>query len=632
MTNLVKKWEEKVEKARKFDKQARNSMAFTRRYARGDSSFPVSVNMLGSFIDVLQAFVYAQDPEIEARPSPSVGNQRTAEAAELGKSMEIVAQQLWRAAKLKDRAKMTLRTALTVGLGWMKASWQDSTARDPVVSSQLSQLEDNRARIQAMLAEIDAGDVADLEAKKQEIELSIASLNERVEKLVARGLAIDHVPSEDITIPQGIGQINQYLDAPWIDHRLFMRPEDVSARFGIPVEKLGQATSYSQRRPEMQTGLQTPALRDSDENDADAFIKGGGMGGDSDTFIAVHETWDKNTGHVLLWAEGMAEFLKQPQPPAYATTRFYPFFMLGFLWVDGERWPQSHVYRSWKLMDEYNRTRSRSSTHRRRAIPKSLLNASLLSPKEVKKIESAETGEIVAVKMNTANGEVGNLIREYNYPRFDRDLYDTADIRADMEAIWGVQEALAGGVRTAKTATEAEIQQTGTQARTAIMRDAVEDMLSDLANYTAQLAVGALSPEEAREIAGPDALWVPQENITPEDLDALLVLDIRAGSTGKPNTAANQQAWSVIMPVLQNAITGIGQLRQSSPQQIANALEQLVIQTMEVTGQRLDPSRFIPAEGQPQPSLDPSAAQLPPEIGALLQGQAVDNQLPQETV
>ena len=191
-----------------------------------------------------------------------------------------------------------------------------------------------------------------------------------------------------------------------------------------------------------------------------------------------------------------------------------------------------------------------------------------------------------------------------------------------LEMTWGIQEALSSTIRTAKTATEAEIQQTGTQARTGYMRDCLDDMLSDLAEYTAEACLQKMSYEDVATIAGPFAFW--PANIGIENLGTLVSVKIRAGSSGKPDTTRQREAWAAAMPTIQAAIVQVGQLRGSSPESIADCIEELVAETLQRTGDKLDPARFLPSApetmgGQQMPMAGPPAAQPAMPNGATIQ-------------
>src|SRR6187402_2327594 len=68
----VKKWMNEYDSARKHDEEARKQMVLDRRQARGDSSFPVDANIPGTYIDILEAFLYAKNPDIACMPARSM--------------------------------------------------------------------------------------------------------------------------------------------------------------------------------------------------------------------------------------------------------------------------------------------------------------------------------------------------------------------------------------------------------------------------------------------------------------------------------------------------------------------------------------------------------------------------------
>jgi hypothetical protein len=139
----------------------------------------------------------------------------------------------------------------------------------------------------------------------------------------------------------------------------------------------------------------------------------------------------------------------------------------------------------------------------------------------------------------------------------------------------------------------------------------LEMVMGDLAEYTAELARAHVTIEDAQAIAGPDAMW--PEYAGPNDLSSLVNVSIRAGSSGKPDTAAERQAWANQLPLLQQAIVQIGQLRQSSPLDIADSLERLLKITAERSGDRIDIDSLVPqASDAPEP---PAPGAMPGQGG-----------------
>jgi hypothetical protein len=171
-------------------------------------------------------------------------------------------------------------------------------------------------------------------------------------------------------------------------------------------------------------------------------------------------------------------------------------------------------------------------------------------------------------------------------------MFDNTPILQDMEKISGVQEALQSSAAPDKTATQANIEQSGFASRTTADRDFLEDMLDDFANYTGEVALGALNTMDAQRIAGPAAFW--PEGMALDDRLTLIEIEIEAGSTGKPGEDGDQQAWGVILPVLKEAIMTINEAVKVGDIPLAKILSELVRETMSIMGVTTDPERFLP--------------------------------------
>ncbi|MBA4279306.1 hypothetical protein [Ralstonia sp.] len=664
----VKALFEQIDQARKFDADARKQYARDRRYGRGDTSFDVDSNIVGTFVEILTAFLYARDPDVDVLPSesasppdadvlmkaaelqtagadPFMQQMAAAQVAERYKAMQdsyrkrqadnkafaetltIVVSRLWRDARLKRQAKRWVRSALTVGVGWLKASWQTRTAPDPVMRQQINDVQDNIQRLVAQRAELeDPQACGELDLKRQQYEQALAGMQAKVERVIARGFVVDMVPAEDVQVAIDVQCLSEYVEAPWISHRTFIRADQAKAMFGLDDERLKKATRYSQRKPVISKDV-TPAIaQDVSAEEADQYVSGPILSDENGKSLAdcvrVEELWSRDDNRVYTLIEGLDDYAREPWSPK-PTTRFFPLFMLATSETDGQRHPQSLTSRSYRLIDEYGRVRTAYRDHRKRTKPKTAFNAAAMDEKEAVKLAGATEQEMVALRLDNPATRIQDVLSPIQYAVLDPALYETQSIMSELERIWGVQEALSQAIATPKTATEAEIQQTGFHARTGSMRDAVEDVLAELSTYTSEVALTNMSRQDAQHIAGPDAFW--PENVTAEELTTLVNVEIRAGSSGKPNTSAEREAWTALLPLLQEAIQSIAQLRQSSPLELADKIEALLRETANRAGDRIDIDRLIPQPGaapaQPMPGMagDPSAvampAGLPPDLG-----------------
>lgn len=728
----VKHWHKEIQAARKFDEQARKQYAIDRRYARADrGSFTVDVPIAQSYIDVLQSFLYAKNPDLDVTPSgltdpppqkaieamvreqlAQAGQQAQAQAAQalppqvtggqspppglvksllaklsgnagqqggpnqpapppvpgappsqpgqpppnpqqsqqetdgavkaqvakmmapyqkkredakqLAETLELVVHDAWNKAKLKAAMKLATISALTVGIGWVKASWLEREGKDPVIEGQIRDAREQLSQIAATKIEIDSGECVDVEQKKAQLQQQIEGLQAKVDILVARGLVTDFVPAEDMQVSTDVRQIAQYNDASWLAMRAFKSFAQIRADYkGLSDDDIRKITKYWPVKPKDTRGDDTGRIAtDVVAEEADSYTKTGSFGGAENPGVAldttdmpvgeipafgcVWEVWDRRSGVVLTLAEGYDYYLLPAEPPQVSSFRGHPFFAVIMGSIDGKRHPRSYVERSAPLLDEYNAVRTAYKKHRQRVIPKTAFDSTQYSQDEVAKLEKATSVEMVALKSIMPGQPIAHALSVIAYPPVDMALYDTSTIRAELEIVWGIQEALSSSIRTAKTATEAQIQQQGTNSRTGYQKDGIDSMLTDMANYCGEIMLQTMTEEDVQDIAGPWALW-PQ-GMSIDDLHALVSIDIVAGSTGKPDTAAQQQVWTQLLPVLKNSIEEIGKLRNSTNDEIADCLESLVEETIRRSGDRIDPNQFMPDP----PAIPPPPPQPPP--------------------
>src|SRR6202453_3467683 len=87
--SAVEKKFKEYDKAREFDANFRKQVAIDRRYAAGtsDLSWAVSTNLIGAFIDILVALLYARNPDVSATKAPQVDEEGTSPMDAFAKTM-----------------------------------------------------------------------------------------------------------------------------------------------------------------------------------------------------------------------------------------------------------------------------------------------------------------------------------------------------------------------------------------------------------------------------------------------------------------------------------------------------------------------------------------------------------------
>jgi hypothetical protein len=616
---VEKKWRE-YDDARKFDENFRKQVAIDRKYAAGtsDLSWAVTTNLIGAFIDILVALLYARNPDVSVRKAPQVDESNTYQIQTFARTLEIVISSLWKKGNLKKPARKGVRSVLSNAEGWFKATMVSEKRPQPEVERALNDAQETHARIvaqQKLLEDPGDRDPETLEAEKAEKEALIEELQEKLELAVNKMFVIDYVETENIQVSTDINCIENYTDADWIANELYLTKDDALSRFPrLKPEDIKSAKSYFQRAPKELTTRETDNILPQGTMTAESAqaYTTQTSATESPMFLRVVEIWDRRDKQIRTLIDGVKKWAKEPYPPPYPTSRFFPYFYFAFYEVDGQRHAQSLAWRLYKLQDEYSSSRSNFRLTRERSIPGVLFNATMLDEVEAKKLQDSKSQEYTALRPSDPATPIGNMFAAKPVATIDMRLYDPTLILNDMERISGVQEALSAAINSPgnpKTATEANIQQSGTQARTTSDRDNLEAMLTELAEYTAQQALQCLEVRDVQRLAGPKAFW--PENMDIEDLFTLVEITIEAGSTGKPRQATDMQAWGTILPLIQKSLQEIEQAFATGNTPMANALIELVKETMLRLGDESDVERFIPR--QPPPG-SPGAGGPPPPV------------------
>ncbi len=601
----VKALESEYVQARKFDEDARKQYREDRGYASGNKikNWASDANLIGTFIDILGSFLYAKNPEVSAKAAQNVGGVDE-DAVDFAETAGIVVSRLWKKGRLKKAARKLVRSTLSVGPGWLKVIMTHEFKNDPVIQGKLNDLEDNVQRLELIQTQLqdESGD-EDLDddetnLKLEELSRLRVSLNEKLEVIHRSGLAIDFVMADDMQVSLDVADLADHLDADWNGNEIYVRKDDTRRRFKrLTAKDIESAVMYNQVKPKKRTnddGYGSSYHDSGSEQDGAKYLKSTDQGGDGDAvaFVRVIEVWDKRDNHIKTMVEGVKRWAVPPYQPTYGTSRFYPYFNLSMFEVDGARHPQSLSGRLRKLQDEYSSKRSNSRLAAERSIPGTIFDATGIKPTDVTKIEKSVSMEMIGI--NPMKGDdLRKLFAAKPIPTVDPLVFDTRSVISDMERVSGIQEALSSSISVQKTATEAKIQDAGFNSRTGSDRDSLEDLLQDLAEYTLELAIQGMDYEQVVRIAGKAAFW--PEDMEFEDIVTLAEIEIKAGSTGKPDEADLRNSWSILLPLVQAVMVQIQQAQVTGNIPMANALRNLLQETFQRLDERIDVEQFIPA-------------------------------------
>lgn len=574
-----------------------------REYANGTNGGDgedglVRVNLIGSMLETVQPLIYAKSPEISVTLDEHINTEDYPAAAPFAKTLETALNTfLVKDAKIKQRGKQAVRGSLTTSICWAKVMFQVQKADDPIIRNRINDTQDNIDQIDTLIAETskEGGECVEYEAKLFELNQQVDSLNKQVEVVVSKGLVIDIAAAEDVIVmDESCRDIDDYMQASELCHRIKITVGAFKEQF--KVSPPNGAKKY------MRKGDASDKQKDIDEDD---FL------------VCVYEVWSKKDLTVYTLCEGSPSYIRDPYQPETLGERWYPFIGLQLRRVDGEKYPLSNVEQAMELQDEFNTRRTNAAEHRRKNIPVRLLNKSAgITDAEVTSIVNRSINTDVIGVTTDPSQPLQNQMGSLAEIPYNPAMYDVTDILRDMETIFNVQDAARGAINKAKTLGEAELMNQGMQSRSSEAIDVVEDWLSEIAIYSAQMLLQNMNGEEIKERFGKDSVW-PELN--KKELFGLVNINIRAGSTTRPNKMRERDQWIEILPIIQQTMERVTLYKQQGQENLADSTIALLDETLSRFDEKMDARSLLGLAKEDEEGGEDGTETPPPPDPAALQ-------------
>lgn len=577
-------------KTRPAFKEAVDIFRRNRKLLRGidpDTNKRMRSNIHFANLAMMRPQVYAKDPEFSVKPSAGVDEARLEATKAFATTCEaVLTAELVKGCDLKRKAKRLLTSAFTTAVGWWKLAYQENKQTDPLILNQIKDMQDELMRLEAARAQLDdPNSRADTELQTARIQQMIAGLQSKSEVAVAFGLTLDFVLSEDVIIlDASVRELGDYRRASAIAHRVWMTRAAFRTKFGFdPKGKtFSEASSGAVAQPAAGNAQRSP----------------------EDDLFEVFEVWDQDSSRVLHVCSGEKGFLDDPMSPDWTGERWYPFFALMFNETDGDMFPLSDIELTEPLVKEYNEARDDLVKDRRDTRPFTVVRkGGALTQKDVDNFRNRGDNDIILVE-GVGNQPIQSDIQAITLGKIDPSNYNTQPARADIEQLIGGGDAARGSVLEAKTATEAEILSQGLRGRSAERQDIVEDLLTEVGTCALEICLRKMTPEQVQGIVGSNAQWPAVASV--DQIFRQITLDVRGGSTGKPDRLQDQDRWTKLLPVIEKTIEQVSELRAKGQDQLADALITLTRETLRRFDERLDIEQFLPPKDA-KTGVDPAA-------------------------
>jgi len=597
---LIRRYQKNVELSYTKWKTQYKQISFARKYALGrltnrstiltgtqalqEGGRLIKGNLIHATLQGLLPHIYAQNPEIKIRPQervePEGYDYRPYDL--FAQTAELILNHCLKKANLKRVAKQIIRSCMTSKIGIVKVTYQRDYFTDPLVSRELKDAQDSLARIQNNILQLEEANNYSGEQDElvEEIQNTILSLEAGVQVLHREGLNLGFVRPEDFRMDTSLDSLQDAEAAQWMANVTWMTPRVAMERFGLTKEQIGEYVIYKRSAEGIENRLTKDNTGVSFQNDEDVSLA-----------VAVWEYWDKPTQTVYTWIEGGKDWIKEPFHPARLGSDFFPYFILGLNWIDGQEWPVAETELLMALQDEYNTIRTQMAKHRELSAPFFVADSSRVNYEDIEVFSNAQIGEIALI--NASGSGVNTVFQPSTPPPMNPVVYDTTPIRSDMEWISGLGDAQRGGIMRAKTATEANIQQEGLATRINEKVDQVETWLHKIAKYSLEMLIQEMSPDMVFQIAGPRAFW-PVLEMGKQEMFNNINCVIKAGSTGMPDENAERMRWVEVMPIIMQNLQMIQSMRQVGLPDQFNPYVQLLEETLKRFDERIEIAKFLP--------------------------------------
>lgn len=427
----------------------------------------------------------------------------------------------------KVQLKALVRRTKVTGVGYVDLAFvREVDGMRPETTARLEDTQAKLAEIKRLMAEAAEPDSdADAEAEALVLQSLIADIQANPDRVVREQVVYDYPRASEILLDPKTRHLKSLLGCNWLARIYDLTCEDIEDIYGIDVES-GYDGSDSKPTPATDSG---PKL------------------------YRVFEVQDKARTQRFTICKGYSGYLRKPAEPVIWMERFFSLFPLVFNEIenDEEVYPPSDVWIARHQQFEYNRSREGYREHRIAARPYYLAQRGRLDETTKERLKSHAAHEIVEVNPGEPGEPISNVVQVGPTAPIDPNLYDTGPVFDDLQRSVGSQEANLGGTSGA-TATESSISENSRQSTLSDNVDDLDDMLTALACETGKVLLTQMSKERVVEIVGPGAKW-PDFPVTRREAADGITLKIRAGSSGRPNQAAElaniERAWPALSQI-----------------------------------------------------------------------------------
>jgi hypothetical protein len=443
----------------------------------------------------------------------------------VAKTLEIVFHYLLEHNNFKTQMKQLVRRTCVTGAGFVKVGYQRSVGKRPEDVEKITDIKEQIRVLETLIQDQQDAKFDENHAKFEQMQLMLKELSEKQDAILDEGLVFDFPQTQNIIVDTRCRQLKGFIGAEWVAQEFLLTLDEVKEVYQVDL-----GTTYTRQEP-------IPQTWQADRNKEDET-----------NVCRIWEIYSKRDCMKYVIAEGYPDFLVEPSCPEIKLKRFWPFFTLVFNEVESDRdiYPPSDIRMLRPIQLEYNLARQRLREHRNANRPLYVIPVGALNESDVKKLMDRQPNEVIQLNSLQPGQDVGTIIQQVKPVPIDPTLYDVSPLMEDMFRVVGSQEANLGGT-TGSTATEVSVAESSRMSSIGSNVDDLDDFLTELCRSAGQILLTNMDPMTAEKIAGPGASW---PTMSAQEIADELMLEVAAGSSGRPNKAAEIANFERLAPTI----------------------------------------------------------------------------------
>lgn len=470
------------------------------------------------------------------------GMQRKNYVKNLCRTLELVIKREIRRQQpnFKREMKRMLRREEIDGVGIVKLDYVREMDVKPDIQARIDTLSNRMAYIRELMedqreGEYDCGECDDINAAQEQLAQALEALHEQKYIMKREGAEFRFPKNENIIIDKECTQLEGFVGANFVAERYWLTDDQIEEIYDIEIDGSESEGSAPQKRETNWTLLHN-VLTEQERM------------GKPENAREVFEVYDRKAGNVFTIARGYKGYCRKPSPVTVFTPHFYPYYAMYFNETESDTtiYPSSTVRDIMPMQKEMNRAKEALRQHRIAARPLYASAKGAMEEEDKVNMATHEAHDIVEVAGLELGQPVDGLLQQVKKHPIDPNVYETNTTFDDMTKVSGTAPSTLS-TTSDSTATEATIAEASNQSDAGSNSDDQDDLLSMMMNDLAHNLMMQMDIDTVRRIAGPGAVWVqgPEDDYI-EDI----YCDIIAGSSGRPNRAAEGAALQRLWPLL----------------------------------------------------------------------------------